>query len=99
MKQPVIEFKNVSVSYDSINVLEDVNLTVEERDFLSLVGPNGGGKTTILKLVLGLLKPVNGTVRVFGESPVKARSRIGYMPQYSSLDPLFRVSVLVFFLM
>ena len=94
MKQPVIEFKNVSFSYDSINVLEDVNLTVEERDFLSLVGPNGGGKTTILKLVLGLLKPVNGTVRVFGESPVKARSRIGYMPQYSSLDPLFPVTVM-----
>ena len=94
MKQPVIEFENVSFSYDSINVLEDVNLTVEERDFLSLVGPNGGGKTTILKLVLGLLKPVNGTVRVFGESPVKARSRIGYMPQYSSLDPLFPVTVM-----
>ena len=94
MKPPVIEFENVSFSYDSVNVLEDVNLTVEERDFLSLVGPNGGGKTTILKLVLGLLKPVNGTVRVFGQPPVKARSRIGYMPQYSSLDPLFPVTVM-----
>ncbi len=93
MKTPVIEFKNVSFSFDSFNVLEDVNLTIEERDFLSIVGPNGGGKTTLLKLMLGLLKPAKGTVRVFGQHPVKARSRIGYMPQYSSLDPLFPVTV------
>jgi zinc transport system ATP-binding protein len=91
---PVIELKNVSFSYDGLSVLEDVNLTVEKHDFLSIVGPNGGGKTTLLKLVLGLLKPASGTVRVFGQNPVKARSRIGYMPQYSSLDPLFPVTVM-----
>jgi zinc transport system ATP-binding protein len=91
---PVVELKNVSFSYDGFPVLEDVNLTVEEHDFLSIVGPNGGGKTTLLKLILGLLKPLKGTVRVFGQNPVKARSRIGYMPQYSSLDPLFPVTVM-----
>jgi zinc transport system ATP-binding protein len=91
---PVIELKHVSFSYDGFSVLEDVNLTVEEHDFLSIVGPNGGGKTTLLKLILGLLKPASGTVRVFGQNPVKARSRIGYMPQYSSLDPLFPVTVM-----
>jgi len=91
---PVIELKHVSFSYDGTPVLEDVNLTVEKYDFLSIVGPNGGGKTTLLKLILGLLKPVSGTVRVFGQNPVKARPRIGYMPQYSSLDPLFPVTVM-----
>jgi zinc transport system ATP-binding protein len=91
---PVIELKNVSFSYDGLSVLEDVNLTVEKHDFLSIVGPNGGGKTTLLKLILGLLKPASGTIRVFGQNPVKARSRIGYMPQYSSLDPLFPVTVM-----
>ena len=91
---PVIELKQVSFSYDGTPVLEDVNLTVEKYDFLSIVGPNGGGKTTLLKLILGLLKPVSGTVRVFGQNPVKARPRIGYMPQYSSLDPLFPVTVM-----
>jgi zinc transport system ATP-binding protein len=91
---PVIELKHVSFSYEGLPVLEDVNLTVEKHDFLSIVGPNGGGKTTLLKLILGLLKPISGTVRVFGKNPVKSRSRIGYMPQYSSLDPLFPVTVM-----
>ncbi|MGB4000491.1 MAG: metal ABC transporter ATP-binding protein [Desulfomonilia bacterium] len=92
--EPVVELKHVSFAYHGTPVLEDVNLTVEHRDFLSVVGPNGGGKTTILKLILGLIKPAAGTVRLFGASPEKTRHRIGYMPQYTSLDPLFPVSVL-----
>ncbi|MGC9323323.1 MAG: metal ABC transporter ATP-binding protein [Desulfomonilia bacterium] len=91
---PVIEFTQVSFSYNGAPVLENVDLTVHEKEFLSLVGPNGGGKTTILKLVLGLIKPTYGTVKVFGNSPVKARVRIGYMPQHASLDPMFPVNVL-----
>jgi len=91
---PVITLDTVSFSYDGVPVLEDVSLTVNERDFLSIVGPNAGGKTTLLKLILGLLKPTKGTVRVFGQLPEKVRSQIGYMPQYASLDPLFPVSVL-----
>ncbi|HDP26457.1 MAG TPA: ATP-binding cassette domain-containing protein, partial [Deltaproteobacteria bacterium] len=83
---PVIEFCDVSFSYNGTLVLEEVNLLVNGGDFLSLVGPNGGGKTTMLKLVLGLLRPEQGVVRVFGNSPVKARGRIGYMPQRASLD-------------
>jgi len=62
---------------------------VPERDFLSIVGPNGGGKTTLLKLMLGLINPQKGTIRLFGLSPARARSRLGYMPQHLSLDPLF----------
>lgn len=91
---PVVELKHVSFAYRGTPVLEDVSLTVDHGDFLSVVGPNGGGKTTILKLILGLIKPAGGTVRLFGAPPEKARHRIGYMPQYSSLDPLFPVSVL-----
>lgn len=94
METPVIQFENVTFSYDGLPVLRDVNLTVEDRDFLAIVGPNAGGKTTILKLILGLLKPRIGTVRVFGTSPEKARNRIGYMPQYASLDLMFPVNVL-----
>ncbi len=92
--KPVIELENVSFTYNSSYVLENVDLVVREKDFLSIVGPNAGGKTTILKLLLGLIKPTKGVVRVFGDSPVKARPRIGYMPQHTSLDSLFPVSVL-----
>jgi len=93
MEPPVIELENVSFSYDGQPVLQSVDLAVSRNDFLCIVGPNGGGKTTLLKLVLGLVRPASGTVRVFGEPPEKARPRIGYMPQHTSLDPLFPVSV------
>ena len=91
--RPVIELENIMFPHDGA-VLEDVSMTVHERDFLSIVGPNGGGKTTILKLILGLIRPTKGRVRVFGKSPEDVRHRIGYMPQHVSLDPLFPVSVL-----
>jgi zinc transport system ATP-binding protein len=93
-KQPAIKIENVSFSYNGFHVLDRVNLTVHERDFLSLVGPNAGGKTTLLKLILGLLKPTSGSIQVLGLPPAKARARIGYMPQHANLDPLFPVSVL-----
>ncbi|MFY9399418.1 MAG: ABC transporter ATP-binding protein [Desulfomonilia bacterium] len=92
--RPVIELTGVSFSYQGYRVLDGVSMTVQQGDFLSIVGPNGGGKTTILKLILGLLKPDRGMVKVFGSSPEQSRHRIGYMPQYTSLDPLFPVSVL-----
>ena len=92
--KPVVELDHVTFAYDGFTVLEDVDMTIQEGDFLSIVGPNGGGKTTILKLILGLVKPAKGKVRVFGSHPENARHRIGYMPQYTSLDPLFPVSVL-----
>jgi zinc transport system ATP-binding protein len=92
--KPVIELENVSFSYNGAPVLDDINLAVQEHDFLSIVGPNGGGKTTILKLVLGLIKASKGRVNVFGMPPEKARKRIGYMPQTTSLDRLFPVTVL-----
>ncbi len=90
----VIEMEGVSFSYNGQPVLEDVNLSVARGDFVAVVGPNGGGKTTLVKLLLGLLRPKAGTVRVLGRSPRKARSRVGYMPQRSELDPKFPVNVL-----
>jgi len=92
-KRPVINLADVSFSYNGHTVLRDVNMSVYEKDFLSVVGPNAGGKTTLLKLILGLLKPTRGRVTVFGEQPSRVRRRIGYMPQQASLDPLFPVSV------
>lgn len=74
--------QHVSFSYDGIMVLEDINLTLYERDFLTIIGPNGGGKTTVLKLILGLLKPTTGTIAVFGGKPQHARAKIGYLPQH-----------------
>lgn len=93
MNEPVISIERMSFSYDGERVLEDVDLAVGPRDFVSLVGPNGGGKTTLLKLVLGLLEPTAGRIRVFGGPPEEARSRIGYMPQHTQVDPRFPVSV------
>ncbi len=94
MASPVIEMRGLDFSYDGRNnVLEDVSLAVSELDFASVIGPNGGGKTTLLKIVLGLLQATAGTVRVLGTSPRRARPRIGYMPQYATLDPSFPVEV------
>ena len=67
-------YQGLSFSYDGHPVLEDVNLSIPQGDFVSVVGPNGGGKTTLLKLMLGLLRPSHGEVRVFGVTPEKARS-------------------------
>jgi zinc transport system ATP-binding protein len=88
-----IVIKGLSFSYDGHPVLEDVNVTIPQGDFVSIVGPNGGGKTTLLKLVVGLIRPVQGEIRVLGVSPEEARPRIGYMPQHSQLDPQFPATV------
>lgn len=90
---PAIAIENLTFSYNGLRVLEDVNLAIGRREFVCVVGPNGGGKTTLLKLVLGLLRPSRGTVRVFGQPPERSRQRIGYLPQHSHVDPQFPVSV------
>jgi len=94
MTKSIISFRDISFSYNDSDVLGDVNLTINEKDFIWIVGPNGGGKTTLLKLILGLVRPKKGRILVFGKSPSESRSRIGYMPQIISLDPGFPVNVL-----
>jgi zinc transport system ATP-binding protein len=88
-----IRLENVSFAYKKKNVLEDVTLSMEKREFASVVGPNGGGKTTLLKLILGLIKPDKGTITVMGQSPEKACEKIGYMPQFAHLDMDFPATV------
>jgi zinc transport system ATP-binding protein len=67
-------------------VLEDISLTVNEREFFAIIGPNGGGKTTLVKLILGLIHPKFGTVRVFGGTPDRNRKMLGYVPQFHTFD-------------
>lgn len=90
----VLEMTDVAFGYDGPVVLEDVNFVLRERDFVSVVGPNGGGKTTLLRLILGLVHPSSGTIRAFGKPPEEVRHRIGYMPQDAQLDPKFPVTVM-----
>ena len=91
----IIEVEELNFSYEPGNpALEKVSFSVPRGASGCIVGPNGGGKSTLLKLLLGLLTPDSGAIRVFGLSPVAARSRVGYMPQYHKLDPAFPVSVL-----
>lgn len=86
----MIEIKNLYAGYDGRIVLRDVNLTVCERDFLGIIGPNGGGKTTLIKCILGLLKPVSGEILYNGG---RLPPTIGYLPQYSSIDRKFPITV------
>lgn len=88
MPNPIIEISGLSAGYDGRAVLRDVSLTVYERDFLGIIGPNGGGKTTLIKCILGLLKPLAGRIAYHPES-----LSIGYLPQYSSIDRKFPITV------
>lgn len=92
-REAVITVRNLWAGYDHENVLEAVDLTVYERDFIGLVGPNGGGKTTLIKVLLGLLEPTRGTVRIKGQPVEKGRRYIGYVPQIVEFDRDFPVSV------
>ena len=94
MKDPIIEVSDLWFSYNGIPILKEVNLTIHRGDFIALLGPNGGGKTTLLKLMLGLLKPERGTIRVFGQSPEESAPRIGYMPQHLHFNQSFPISAL-----
>jgi zinc transport system ATP-binding protein len=76
-----------------------MNLEIQERDFLTIIGPNGGGKTTILKLILGLIEPQKGIVRVFGKSPKHGRKYVGYLPQLFLFDFDFPITVMEVVLM
>ncbi len=82
----IIEVKNLSYSYGKTKVLEDINLEVNEGDFLAIIGPNGGGKTTFIKLLLGLREIQKGSIKIFGKSPKEARTLIGYLPQYINFN-------------
>lgn len=89
MATPLIEIRNLSAAYDRRTVLHDVNLTVFEHDFLGIIGPNGGGKTTLIKCILGLLRPTGGEILFPNDEPMT----MGYLPQYNTIDRKFPISV------
>ena len=88
-----IEAKNLYFKYDSTYVLEDVNFSVNEKDFVGIIGPNGGGKTTLIKVLTGLLKPTKGSVSIFDKPLIHAQNLIGYVPQTFNFDPNYPISV------
>lgn len=88
-----VRFEHVSFSYGSIPVLEDVNFHIHQGDFSVLVGPNGSGKTTILKLLLNLERPDSGRITLFGGLSGVRSDRIGYVPQHAGYDPAFPITV------
>jgi zinc transport system ATP-binding protein len=90
---PAIELEDVWLTRRGVPVLEAVSLRVERGDYLALLGPNGAGKSTLLHIVLGLLTPDRGRVRVFGEPPRSARGRVGWVPQHVRFDPEFPIRV------
>jgi zinc transport system ATP-binding protein len=88
-----LELDHVDFAFGDQPVLRDVNLRVAHGEFLALIGPNGGGKSTLLKLALGLLQPERGVVRVLGLPSVQARPSVGYVPQFATFRRDFPLSV------
>jgi zinc transport system ATP-binding protein len=99
MTEPLIACDRLCVELGGAKVLDGLSLSVHEGDFLAVLGPNGGGKTTLLKVMLGLVKPSSGSVTVFGKEPGQASGRIGYVPQRLDFDRSFPISAMEVVLM
>jgi zinc transport system ATP-binding protein len=92
-RREVIAVERVWAGYHGQVAIEDVSLSVKEGDFVGLIGPNGGGKTTLLRVILGLLTPYKGTVRLLGKSVREGRRHVGYVPQGVDFDHDFPINV------
>lgn len=88
--EKLVEIRNLTFGYDDVPVLQNVDLDIFEEDYILVIGPNGGGKTTLLKLILGILKPWNGSITFHKD----VSGRLGYVPQYSSFNKNFPVTSL-----
>ncbi|WP_294457618.1 ABC transporter ATP-binding protein [uncultured Bacteroides sp.] len=93
MNNSIIKIENLSAGYDRKTVLHDINLEISEKDFLGIIGPNGGGKTTLMKVILGLLKPSEGKITFYDNGMPVEQLEIGYLPQYNSIDKKFPISI------
>lgn len=91
---PAIDLKEVSFSYQALPVISNVNISIDEGEFIGIIGPNGGGKTTLLKLMMGLLTPNEGNVELLGKRPQKRWGEIGYVPQSLPFDRSFPLTLL-----
>jgi zinc transport system ATP-binding protein len=88
----LIKIRNLKIAYNHKTVLEDVNLDIDEHDFIGVIGPNGGGKTTLLKAILELVPIVSGEI-IFSEGMKNRGSDIGYLSQINKFDPKFPITV------
>lgn len=93
MKIPAISIEQLDFSYGHAVLLDNINLRIEQQEFFGIIGPNASGKSTLLKLILGLLKPDQGTISVLGKRPEQTRRRIGYVPQFPSYRRDFPIAV------
>lgn len=96
MATPIIQVEHLCFSHQdqkNLVTLEDINLSIHSGEYVGIIGPNGGGKTTLLKLILGFLKPASGKISIFGLPPKAARERMAYVPQALAIDQLFPISV------
>ncbi len=90
----IIEIENISFAYDKQTILENISLKVEEKDFLAIIGPNGGGKSTLLKLILSINPIKSGKISVLGKKPSKSLTQIGYVPQNTNVNTDFPIKVI-----
>jgi zinc transport system ATP-binding protein len=94
MENSIIQIQSVWFAYNGKTVLQDVSLDIQAGDFIAMIGPNGGGKTTLLKLMLGLLRPDQGSIKVLGASTAKASHHIGYVPQDLHVNRSFPITAI-----
>lgn len=94
-----VKIENLSFGYDENLIFEKINLSYEIKDFLAIIGPNGGGKSTLLRLMLGLLKPTSGEIKIFGKNPSEVSKAVGYVPQNIFINANFPMRVLEVVLM
>lgn len=91
--QKILELENISAGYDKKQALKNVSLTINKNDFTGFIGPNGGGKTTLVKVIVGLLKPGSGSIHFFKNGKAVDRLRIGYLAQKNQIDHQFPIRV------
>lgn len=89
----LIRMRNITVAFDGQIILNGINLSVKPNDYIGVIGPNGGGKTTLLRTILGLVRPLSGEISIMGQPPERGRKSIGYVPQHAVFDRAFPIDV------